>query len=128
MPREMFPRFARQGRLLRNLMNTSAWDRLRADDWRAKQENWATPIKAALPGLTPPQADLAAIALSAFSTQNMWRWLVDITGCSEAEAEQIATWATAALATSLQRDASGLASADSGTPRKTISRKKGTEK
>jgi AcrR family transcriptional regulator len=128
MPREMFPRFARQGRLLRNLMNTSAWDRLRADDWRAKQENWARPIKAALPDLTPTQADRAAIALSAFSTPNMWRWLVDITGCSEAEAEQIATWATAALAMSLQRDASGLASADSGTPRKTISRKKGTEK
>jgi hypothetical protein len=114
--------------LLRNLMNTSAWDRLRADDWRAKQENWARPIKAALPDLTPTQADRAAIALSAFSTPNMWRWLVDITGCSEAEAERIATWATAALAMSLQRDASGLASADSGTPRKTISRKKGTEK
>jgi hypothetical protein len=109
-------------------MNTSAWDRLRADDWRAKQENWATTIKAALPGLTPPQADLAAIALSAFSTPNMWRWLVDITGCSQPEAEQIAAWATGALVSALQRDASGLASADTGTPRKTISRKKGTEK
>jgi hypothetical protein len=57
----------------------------------------------------------------------VWRWLIDITGCSEAEAEQIAGWATAALATSLQRDAGGLASADPETPRKT-SRKKGNEK
>ncbi len=128
MPREMFPRFARQGRLLRNLMNTPTWDRLRADDWQAKQDSWAAPIMAALPGLDAAQAGRAAIALAAFSTPNMWRWLVEITGCSQAEAEQIAAWATDALVAQLQRDASGLASADSGTPRKTISRNKGTEK
>ena len=128
MPREMFPRFARQARLLRNLMSTPAWDRLRADDWQGKQDSWAAPIKAALPDLTAAQAGRAAIALSAFSTPNMWRWLVEITGCSQAEAEQIAFWATDALVAALQRDASGLASADPGTPRKTISRKKGTEK
>jgi AcrR family transcriptional regulator len=128
VPQDLFPRFARQGRLLRNLMNMPAWDKLRADDWQAKQDGWAAPIKAALPDLTAAQAGRAAIALSAFSTPNMWRWLVDITGCSQPEAEQIASWATGALVSALQRDASGLASADTGTPRKTISRKKGTEK
>ena len=128
VPGEMFPRFARQARLLRNLMSTAAWDKLRADDWQAKQESWAAPVKAALPGLSETQAGRAAIALAAFSTPNMWRWLIEITGCSQPEAEQIAAWATGALVSALQRDASGLASADTGTPRKTISRKKGTEK
>lgn len=128
MPHRMFSHYQRQGRLLRNLLNTPAWDRLRADDWQAKQETWTAPIIATLPDLTSEQARRAAIALSAFSTGNVWRWLIDITGCSEAEAAQIAEWATAALVSALERDASGLASADSGTPRKTISRKKGTEK
>jgi AcrR family transcriptional regulator len=128
IPQEMFPRYARQGRLLRNLMNMPAWEKQRADDWYAKQDSWAAPITAALPGLDAAQAGRAAIALAAFSTPNMWRWLVDITGCSQPEAEQIAAWATGALVSALQRDASGLASAESGTPRKTISRKKGTEK
>jgi AcrR family transcriptional regulator len=128
MPRRMFSHYQRQGRLLRNLLSTPSWDKLRADDWQAKEEGWIAPIIAALPDLTPPQARRAAIALSAFSTGNVWRWLIDITGCSEAEAEQIAEWATAALVAALQRDASGLASADSGTPRKTMSRKKGNEK
>ena len=128
VPVEMFPRFARQTRLLRNLMSTSVWDKLRADDWQAKQDNWAAPIKVALPGLSAVQARRAAIALAAFSTPNMWRWLIEITGCSQSEAEQIAAWATDALVSALERDASGLASADSETPRKTGSRKKGIEK
>jgi AcrR family transcriptional regulator len=128
MPHRVFPHYQRQGRLLRNLLNTQAWDRLRAEDWQTKQDVWTAPISAALPDLTPEQARRAAIALSAFSTGNVWRWLIDVTGCSEAEAEQIAEWATAALASALTRDASGLASADPETPRKTISRKKGTEK
>jgi AcrR family transcriptional regulator len=128
VPGEMFPRFARQTRLLRNLMSTPVWDKLRADDWQAKQESWAAPISAALPGLSAVEASRAAIALAAFSTPNMWRWLIEITGCSQPEAEQISAWATEALVSALQRDARGLASADTGTPRKTMSRKRGTDK
>lgn len=124
IPAEMFPRYARHGRLLRNLMSTPAWDELRADDWKAKQSNWAAPIKAALPALTTQQADRAAIALAAFSTPGVWRWLIDITGCSETEAEKIAAWATGALAQSLERDARGLSDAPSSD--KPTSRKKGT--
>ena len=126
MPAQFFPRFARQGRLLRNLMDTPAWDRLRAADWKAKQENWAGPIRSALPDLTTIEADRAAIALAAFSTPSVWRWLVDIAGCSESEAEQIASWATAALADALARNASALGDAADPTPPKPTSRKKGT--
>ena len=128
MPAEMFPRFARQARLLRNLMSTAVWDRLRADDWQAKQDNWAAPIRAALPGLSAVETGRAAIALAAFSTPNMWRWLIEITGCTQPEAAQIAAWATGALVSALERDPSGLASTASETPRKTMSRKKGSEK
>lgn len=109
IPQQMFPRYARHGRLLRNLMNTPAWDRLRADDWKSKQDGWAAAIDAALPELAPRQTKRAAIALAAFATPSAWRWLVDITGCPPAEAERIAGWAIAALAESLRRDPSGLA-------------------
>jgi len=108
VPKKAYAAYARRGRLLRNLMNTPAWDRLRADDWRAKQDGWATAISEAMPALTRKQTDRAAIALAAFATPSVWRWLVDITGCSEAEAEHIAGWAMEALVTSLQRDPSGL--------------------
>ena len=123
---EMFPRFARQGRLLRNLMNTPAWDRLRRDDWKTKQDGWASPIKDALPALTDKQIDRAAIALSAFSTPNMWRWLIDIAGCSPAEAEQIAGWAIGAMVAALERNPAGLADTGPETPRKTSLKRKGT--
>ena len=110
VPAAMFPNYERYGRLLRNLMNMPAWDRLRAADWQTKQSGWENAIKAALPALIPEQTNRAAIALSAFSTPNMWRWLVDITGCTAEEAEQIAAWATHALVASLKRDADGLRS------------------
>jgi AcrR family transcriptional regulator len=109
IPRMLYPRYVQQGRLLRNLMKMPAWEKLRIADWKVKQEAWAAPVKAALPGLTPRQAGHAAIALAAFSTPTVWRWLVEIAGCSEAEAEHIAGWATHALADTLIRDAGGLA-------------------
>jgi AcrR family transcriptional regulator len=126
IPEQMFTRYARHGRLLRNLMNMRAWDRLRADDWKSKQDDWATAVKAALPKLTAKQADRAAIALAAFATPSVWRWLVDITGCSDDEAEKIARWAMGTLAASLQRDASGLADPESKSPPTSTTRKKGT--
>ena len=116
IPAQVYPRYAAQGRLLRNLMNTPAWDRLRRDDWTAKQDGWTAAIRESLPGLAPRQAERAALALAAFSTPSVWRWLVDITGCSEAEAEFIAQWATEALAASLQRDPAGLAAKESRRP------------
>jgi AcrR family transcriptional regulator len=113
MPQHMFQRYARHGRLLRNLMNTPAWDRLRRDDWRNKQDSWSAVVRSAHPHLMPAELARAAIALAAFSTPNMWRWLIDITGCSQAEAERIATWATAALADAIGSEAPSPARATS---------------
>jgi len=124
-PRRVYPRYAGQGRLLRNLMNTPTWERLRAGDWKAKQANWAAAVKASLPQLGPTQVERGAIALAAFSTPAVWRWLVDITGCSESEAEHIACWATGALATALKHDAAALGGAESK-PLTSIHRKKGS--
>jgi hypothetical protein len=124
VPHRLFPYYARQARLLRNLMNTPAWDRLRAADWKTKLEGWLQAIKEARHELSAEETKRAAIAIHAFSTPNMWRWLVDITGCSQSEAEDIAAWATGALMSAVEHEASG----DSGTPRKTGSRKKGIEK
>jgi AcrR family transcriptional regulator len=109
VPPQAYAAYARNGKLLRNLMNTPAWDRLRADDWRAKQKMWEDMVADSLPNLSPRQRERGAIALAAFATPSVWRWLVDITGCSEAEAEHIAGWAVEALADALRRDPSGLA-------------------
>lgn len=125
IPAQMFARYARQGRLLRNLMNMRSWDKLRADDWKLKEEGWATAIRTALPQLSPQQTDRAAIALAAFSTPNSWRWLIDIAGCSQSEAEKIASWAMGALAASLERDPSGLDDSEPNRSSNTTRSKKG---
>jgi AcrR family transcriptional regulator len=126
VPKRFFPRYSRHGRLLRNLMNMPAWERLRIDDWKAKQDMWADAVKAEHPDLANVQTDRAAIALAAFSTPNMWRWLIDITGCSQAEAEQIAGWATSALVTSLQHDATQLSDPEVNNPTISSRHQKGT--
>jgi AcrR family transcriptional regulator len=121
IPAQMFPRYARHGRLLRNLMDTPAWDRLRVADWKTKHGAWADAIEADLPGLAPEQKDRAAIVLAAFWTPTLWRWLVDIAGCSPRDAEQIAAWAINALVASLKHDPTSLSDEAN-----THSRKKGT--
>lgn len=125
IPYEAFPRYAQQGQLLRNLMNTPEWDRLRADDWSAKEAAWAGAIRKALPGLTSKETRRAAVALAAFATPGVWRWLVDITGCTEDEAERIAAWAISALADSLRRNPSGIGNGHRERSRPASTRKKG---
>jgi hypothetical protein len=53
------------------------------------------------------------LAVSAFWTPTVWRWLVDTCGFTPKEAEQVASWAIDALVKALKTDPSGL----SGVPK-----------
>lgn len=113
LPADLFPHYEEYGALLRNLMNRPAWDRQRHADSGNRHGPWVQAVGAALPGLTPEQRRRGAMAVSAFWTPTVWRWLTDTCGFTPKEAEQVAGWAIAALVEGLKRDASGL----SGRPR-----------
>ena len=109
LPAALFPNYEAYGALLRNLMNRPAWDRQRHADSAGRHGGWIEAVGAALPELTPEQRRRGALAVSAFWTPTVWRWLVDTCGFTPKEAEQVASWAIAALVDALERDPSGLA-------------------
>jgi hypothetical protein len=48
------------------------------------------------------------MAIAAFWTPTVWRWLIDTCGFSPAEAQDVAAWAVHALIEELKRDPAGL--------------------
>lgn len=109
LPKDLFPAYEAYGALLRNLMNKPSWDRQRIADRGERHGRWIDGIGEALPHLTPEQRRRGALAVSAFWTPTVWRWLMDTCGFTPKEAEQVASWTINALVDALKRDASGLA-------------------
>ena len=109
LPKELFPAYETYGALLRTLLNSPAFDRERAADRGERHGRWIAGIGEAMPHLTPEQRRRGGLAVSAFWTPTVWRWLVDTCRFTPKEAEQVASWAIDALVKALKADASGLA-------------------
>jgi AcrR family transcriptional regulator len=107
-PRELYPLYDAHGALLRNLMNRPSWDRQRISDRGVRHGGWMQAIGAELPRLTPAQRRRGAMAIAAFWTPTVWRWLIDTCGFGPAEAQDVAAWAVRALVEALKRDPAGL--------------------
>jgi AcrR family transcriptional regulator len=108
LPSELFPRYEAHGTLLRNLMNRPSWDRQRINDRERRHGAWIEAIGAELPKLTPGQRRHGALAIAAFWTPTLWRWLVDTCGFTPEEAQRVAAWAIGALVNELKRNPAGL--------------------
>ena len=104
-PARMFKRYEEYGPLLRNLMHQPAWDRQRVADRPQRHGAWLAALGRELPGLTPAQLRRGGMALSAYWTPTVWRWLIDICDFTPPEAERTAGWAVQSLIESLQREA-----------------------
>jgi AcrR family transcriptional regulator len=109
VPGTLFPLYAQHGNLIRNLQHKAAWDRQRVADRDARHGAWIAAIGKELPKLDAQQLRRGALAVSAFWTPTVWRWLIEICGFSPQEAQQIAAWGVRALVEALRRDPSGLA-------------------
>ena len=109
LPGDLFPNYETHGALLRSLMNRPSWDRQRVADSGERHGAWIAAVGESLPNLSAAQRHRGALAMAAFWTPTVWRWLVDTCGFEPKEAEQVASWAINALAQALKRDASGLA-------------------
>jgi hypothetical protein len=109
VPGTLFPLYAQHGNLIRNLQHKAAWDRQRVADRDARHGAWIAAIGKELPKLDAQQLRRGAMAVSAFWTPTVWRWLIEICGFTPQEAQQIAAWGVRALVEALRRDPSGLA-------------------
>lgn len=118
LPGELFPRYEAHGTLLRNLMNRPSWDRQRVNDRGRRHGAWIQAIGEALPDLTPVQRRRGALAIAAFWTPTLWRWLVDTCGFTPEEAERVAAWAIGGLIDALKRNPADL----DGPPRQSTKR------
>jgi AcrR family transcriptional regulator len=107
-PRQLFPLYDAHGALLRNLMNRPSWDRQRISDRSVRHGAWIDAVAAELPQLTPVQRRRGAMAIAAFWTPTVWRWLIDTCGFTPAEAQDVAAWAVSALVEALKRARPGL--------------------
>ncbi len=117
-PRQLFPLYDAQGALLRNLMNRPSWDRQRISDREGRHGAWIEAIGAELPRLTPAQRRRGAMAIAAFWTPTLWRWLIDTCGFTSEEAQDIAAWSIRALVEALKRDPAGLDGRPPRSPRR----------
>jgi hypothetical protein len=109
VPGTLFPLYAQHGNLIRNLQHKAAWDRQRVADRDARHGAWIAAIGKELPKLDAQQLRRGAMAVSAFWTPTVWRWLIEICGFTPQEAQQIAAWGVRALTEALRHDPSGLA-------------------
>jgi len=124
-PARMFRRYEEYAPLLRNLMHQPAWERQRVADRPERHGAWLAALGRQLPGLGPAQLRRGGMALSAFWTPTMWRWLIDICGFSPAEAERTAAWGVQSLIDALRREARPLADAPAAKPaRKAVGARK----
>ena len=104
LPGTLFALYAQHSNLIRNLQHKAAWDRQRVADSTARHGAWIAAIGKELPALDAQQLRRGAMAVSAFWTPTVWRWLIEICGFTPQEAQQIASWAVRALVEALQRD------------------------
>ena len=104
---ELFPLYDAHGALLRNLMNRPAWDRQRISDRTVRHGAWIEAIGVELPKLSQAQRRRGAMAIAAFWTPTLWRWLIDTCGFTPEEAQDVAAWAIRALVEALKRDHAG---------------------
>jgi AcrR family transcriptional regulator len=109
VPGTLFALYAQHSNLIRNLQHKAAWDRQRVADSNARHGAWIAAIGKELPALDAQQQRRGAMAVSAFWTPTVWRWLIEICGFTPQEAQQIAAWAVRALVDALRRDPSALA-------------------
>ena len=108
LPKINFPAYGRNAKVLRALLLSPAYHRVRQSNRKERIQRWIASMQAGMPNLTPPQARLGAVAANAFWVPGMWHWLTANCGLTAEEAIRVATWATASLIHALKTNAGGV--------------------
>ena len=103
MPLENFPRYDAESALLRPLMESREFNRVRVASMSDRARNGAKRLRPHAPGWSDAQLEAMAGTVWVLNSPQVWRWLRDTWGVDNDEAARAASWAMRALLDALAR-------------------------
>ncbi|MCC6621446.1 MAG: TetR/AcrR family transcriptional regulator [Deltaproteobacteria bacterium] len=103
LPSENFARFEEHGAVLRPLMESRAFNRVRVASMRDRARQAAELLAGAAPGWRGEELEAMSGAIWVLASPQTWRWLVETWGLETKEAARAASWAMGALLEALGR-------------------------
>jgi AcrR family transcriptional regulator len=103
VPLENFPRFEAEAAILRPLMESREFNRVRVESMRDRARKVSAKLKPYVRGWSDTQLEVLSGAVWALAAPQAWRWLRDTWGLENDEAAQAASWAMRTLRDALVR-------------------------
>jgi AcrR family transcriptional regulator len=103
VPLENFPRYEAHAALLRPLMESSEFNRVRVGSMRDRARNASARMRPQVSGWSDAQLEALVGSVWVLNSPQVWRWLRDTWGIGNDEAAQAASWAMRTLLEALVR-------------------------
>jgi AcrR family transcriptional regulator len=103
LPLENYPRYEEQAAVLRPLMESREFNRVRVSSMRDRAKHASARVRPRAPDWSDAQLEALSGAVFAFASPQMWRWLRDTWGLESDEAANAASWAMTTLLAALSR-------------------------
>jgi AcrR family transcriptional regulator len=103
VPLDNYPRYESHAAVLRPLMESREFNRIRVASMRDRAKSASVPLKPISKGWSEAELEARAGAIWVIATPQVWRWLRDTWGLENDEAAKAASWAMAALRDALER-------------------------
>jgi AcrR family transcriptional regulator len=103
LPLENFPLFEAESAVLRPLMESREWNRIRVASQRDRARSAAKLLRADAPDWSDAQLEAMSGAIWVLGSPQVWRWLRDTWAIDNDEAAQASSWAMRTLLEALAR-------------------------
>ena len=103
VPLENFPRFDAEAAVLRPLMESREFNRVRVESFRDRAQRASAQLKPHVSGWSDRQLEALSGAVWVLGSPQVWRWLRDTWGLENDEAAEAASWAMRTLRDTLVR-------------------------
>jgi AcrR family transcriptional regulator len=103
LPLENYPRFEAEAAVLRPLMESRAFNRVRVASVRDRAKAGAAALRSHAPGWTDAQLEAMSGTIYALNSPQVWRWFRDTWGVDNDEAARAVSWAIRTLIEALAR-------------------------
>jgi AcrR family transcriptional regulator len=103
MPLENFPRYEAEAAVLRPLMESREFNRIRVASMRDRARSASAQMKPQAAGWSDTQLEALSGVVWVLGSPHVWRWMRDTWGLENEEAAQAASWAMRTLLDALAR-------------------------
>lgn len=103
LPAENYALYEQHAEVLRPLMESRAFNRIRVGSVRDRARSAAAVLRPCAPGRTASELEALAGAIYLFISPQVWRWLRETWGLEATEAAHASTWAIQVLLDALAR-------------------------